>query len=641
MKNVGTMRKASVLLVAVMAIAIAACGSSGSSSTTTSSAGTSSTAAAPAANTVTFAEPPAAPPNYIFPFMGLQFFSVYNSETFQYLMYRPLYWFGDGATPNLNIPLSLASAPVYNSTGDTVTINLDNYKWSDGETVTAQNVMFWMNMLHAEKAQWAGYSAGAIPDDIKSIVINNPEQLTFTLTAPVNNYWFTYNELSQITPMPNAWDITSKSGKPNSGGCAAAPYGSADSQCKAVFTFLSKQAGYDPSNPKAANNSLSTYATNPIWAVEDGPWKLTHFDATGNVTMVPNPSYSGPTNHAIKTFIELPFTSDSSEFNALVGGQVTVGYIPTQDITAPTTNALVSGPNNPRLSNFNLEPLQGWAINYFPYNFNSTGDGGHAGAIFKQLYFRQAVQLLVDQPLYNQKIFKGYSVGTYGPVPSEPANSFVSPAVQANSYYPYNPGKAVALLKDHGWKVVPGGTSTCESPGTAANECGANIPAGAKLAFNLQFSSGVASTTQLMDAEKSSWSQAGINMDLSQASFNSVIGTAVPCTGGKSCSWELENWGAGWIFSPDYYPTGEELFQTGAGSNSGSYSDPVNDANITATNTTQTPLTAYEDYLAQQLPVIYQPNAGNPLYEVQKNLQGFSPASPLQGITPESWSFSS
>ena len=248
--------------------------------------------------TVTWAEPPQAPPNYIFPFMGLAFFSVYNSQTFQYLMYRPLYWFGDGATPNLNIPLSLAAAPTYNSAGNTVTVDLDNYKWSNGETVTAENVMFWMNMLHAEKANWAGYSAGAIPDDIKSIAINNPEQLTFTLTAPVNNYWFTYNELSQITPMPNAWDITAKGGAPNSGGCAAAPYGTADKQCKAVYTFLSKQSGYDPSNPKAANNSLSTYATSPIWAVVDGPWKLTKFDASGNVTFVPNPAYSGPVKPA-------------------------------------------------------------------------------------------------------------------------------------------------------------------------------------------------------------------------------------------------------------------------------------------------------------------------------------------------------
>jgi peptide/nickel transport system substrate-binding protein len=589
--------------------------------------------------TATWAEAPQTPPNYIFPFMSLAFFSVNNSQQFQFLMYRPLYWFGDGATPNLNLSLSLAAQPTYDNTANTVTVDLNNYKWSNGETVTAENVMFWMNMLHAEKANWAGYSPGTIPDNVKSIVINNPEQLTFTLTAPVNNYWFTYNELSQITPMPNAWDITAKGGAPNSGGCAAAPYGTADAQCKAVYTFLSKQSGYDPSNPKAANNSMSTYATNPIWQVVDGPWKLTHFDAEGNVTFVPNPTYSGPVKPTVSKFVELPFTSDSAEFNALVGGKVNVGYLPTQDITKGTTNALKPGPNNPRLTNFNLDPSYGWAINYFPYNFNSTGDGGNAGPIYKQLYFRQAVQYLVDQPLYNKKIFKGYSVGTYGPVPSQPSNSFVSTLVEDNPY-PYNPGKAVTLLKEHGWKVVPGGTSTCQSPGAAANECGAGIKKGAKLAFNLQYSSGVTSTTELMNAEKSSWEQAGISMSLSQASFNTVIGNAVPCkAGSKGCSWELENWGAGWIFSPDYYPTGEEIFQTGAGSNSGSYSDTTNDANIVATDTTQTPLTTYENYLAEQLPVIYQPNAGNPLYEIQKNLSGFTPPSPLDGITPESWRF--
>jgi peptide/nickel transport system substrate-binding protein len=330
MKFAGTIRRLVGVGIAVTAM---------SAATLALAPASVSGAATSTPTTATWAEPPQAPPNYIFPFMSLAFFSVYNSEQFQYLMYRPLYWFGDGATPNLNLPLSLAAAPTYNNTANTVTVDLNNYKWSNGETVTAENVMFWMNMLHAEKANWAGYSAGAIPDDVKSIVINNPEQLTFTLTAPVNNYWFTYNELSQITPMPNAWDITAKGGAPNSGGCAAAPYGTADAQCKAVYTFLSKQAGYDPSNPKAANNSLSTYATNPIWQVVDGPWKLSHFDAEGNVTFVPNPTYSGPVKPTLTKFIELPFTSDSAEFNALVGGKVNVGYLPTQDITKGTTTS--------------------------------------------------------------------------------------------------------------------------------------------------------------------------------------------------------------------------------------------------------------------------------------------------------------
>src|ERR1700676_4729313 len=87
---------------------------------------TPATSGAATPTTATWAEPPQLPPNYIFPFMGLAFFSVYNSQQFQYLMYRPLYWFGEGATPNLNLSLSLAASPTYSSSGATVTVDLDN-----------------------------------------------------------------------------------------------------------------------------------------------------------------------------------------------------------------------------------------------------------------------------------------------------------------------------------------------------------------------------------------------------------------------------------------------------------------------------------------------------------------------------------
>jgi len=119
--------------------------------------------------------------------------------------------------------------------------------------------MFWMNMLHSEKSNWAAYSAGTLPDDVKSIVVNSPTQLTMNLTGAVNSYWFTYNELSQITRCPSLGHHRHRWG-PGSGGCANAPFGTVDTQCAAVYTFLSKQAGYDPANPTATNNSLSTYA---------------------------------------------------------------------------------------------------------------------------------------------------------------------------------------------------------------------------------------------------------------------------------------------------------------------------------------------------------------------------------------------
>jgi peptide/nickel transport system substrate-binding protein len=584
---------------------------------------------------VTWAEPPSAVPNYIFPFMSLAFFSVTNLSQFQQLMYRPLYWFGNNGTASIQPSLSLAAVPKYSNNNQTVVINLKSYKWSNGEAVNATDVMFWMNMMHAEKANWAAYAPGTIPDNIKSITVNSPTELTFQMTGSYNPLWLTYNQFSQITPLPVAWDITAQGGAPGSGGCSSAAYGTADTACAAVYTYLSKQAGYDPANPSGANNSLATYATNPLWQVVDGPWHLTTFDASGDVTMEPNPSYSGPVKPTIAQFKEVPFTSDSAEYNSLVAGDLDFGYLPTQDITAAAKSPLVAGANNPRLSSYTLAPLYLYGINYFPYNFNSTGDNGNAGAIFSQLYIRQAFQYLVDQPLFNNKVFKGYAVPTYGPVPVLPP-TYADSAEAANPY-PYSVSKAKALLTGHGWTVVPNGTSTCTDPGTGSNQCGGTIPKGAALNFNLQYATGTTWITQLMTTEKSSWAQVGINISLSSASFDTVLGIAVPCTGGASCGWELQDWGGGWEFSPDYYPTGEEIFSTGAGSNSGSYSNATNDANTKATDDSDTNLDTYQNFLAKDLPVIWQPNPAYEMSEISSKLHGTTPQNVFGYLTPENW----
>jgi peptide/nickel transport system substrate-binding protein len=595
-----------------------------------------SSASAAVSTTATWAEEPGTAPDYIFPFMSLAFFSVSNVNQFQDLMFRPLYWFGQGATPDLDTALSLAETPVYSNNGQTVTVDLKSYRWSDEEAVDATDVLFWMNMLHAEKANWAAYVPGGlnIPDDVTGVTIDSPTQLTFRLTQPFNDDWFTDNQLSQITPLPVAWDITAAKAAPGSGGCSSAAYGTADAACAAVYTFLSSQAGYDPSNPQAANDALSTYATNPLWQVVDGPWHLTGFDARGDVTFKPNPSYSGPVKPTIKSFSELPFSSDSAEFHALVGGRVDVGYLPTQDVTASTSNPLRTGPNNPQLANFTIAPLYGWSIDYVPYNFDSTGDDGAAGKIFRQLYFRQAMQYLVDQPLYVAQLSHGYGVGTYGPVPVVPANRFASALEKANPYR-YDPAKAESLLTRHGWEIVPNGTSTCQRAGAGPADCGAGVPKGAKLAFNLQYARGAILTADTMNAEKSSWASIGINVSLSSASFGTVIANATPCPTG--CSWELQNSGVGWIFDPDYYPTGEEIFSTFAGANSGDYSDPTNDKNAEATDVSPVNLTTYENYLAEQLPVIFQPNYVTSLTEIRNGLRGITPQNVFGQLNPENW----
>ena len=106
-----TLRSRYRLGVCLVAIALAgtACANSSGGSTTP--------AANPpgkAADTATFALPPNTVPNWIWPFAPLANFSLTNSGTFQWLMYRPLYWFGDSTGgPAINPGLSLANPVSY------------------------------------------------------------------------------------------------------------------------------------------------------------------------------------------------------------------------------------------------------------------------------------------------------------------------------------------------------------------------------------------------------------------------------------------------------------------------------------------------------------------------------------------------
>ena len=219
-------------------------------------------------------------------------------------------------------------------------------------------------------------------------------------------------------------------------------------------------------------------------------------------------------------------------------------------------------------------------------------------------------------------------------MPVLPANSYAS-AAEKNNPYPYDPAKAAADLKDNGWKVVPNGTDTCIKPGTAKGDCGAGIKKGTPLTLNLQVASGSTPLTQEVTAEKSAWSSDGINVNVTYASFNTVIGNATACP--KGCSWEMEDWGGGWTFAPDYYPSGEDLFSLGSVADYGDYDNATNQKLIEATDDTNVSLTKWENYLAKQLPDVWQPNEAYTILETQKGLTGTTPQNVYTALTPENW----
>jgi peptide/nickel transport system substrate-binding protein len=434
----------------------------------------------------------------------------------------------------------------------------------------------------------------------------NASTVVFHLDKAYSQTWFLYNELSQITPMPqHAWDKTSTSGKIGN-------YTTTTAGAKAVFNYLSTQA-----------KSLATYASNPLWQVVDGPFKLKTFETTGFTVFVPNPKYSGAVKASYAQLTLLPYTTDAAEFNALRAGSIDYGYTPPQDSSQiPVIKS----------QGYSSSPWIGWSINYFPMNMNNPT----VGPIFKQLYFRQAFQEMVNQPIDVKKALYGYGYPTYGPVPIQPKSNLSTPQ-EASNPYPYSPSKSAALLKSHGWTVVPGGVTTCAKPGTAATDCGAGITKGEKLSFNLQYNNGFTYVTQFMLQLKSNLAQDGIQLALTTAPFNTILANATPCKG-ATCTWQMENWGQGWSYGPDYYPTGESIFETASNINEGSYSNPVNDANINATHTVTgtAVLYKYENYLAQQLPVVWQPNPDFQISEISNKLTGVS-QSPLLNYTPEFW----
>ena len=356
-------------LAAVAAVAAAGLAAASCSSTANPGSPGAGTGAVAKGGTATIALPAGVTYSNIFPFYGVTEASVYNLQ-FQYLLFRPLYMFGNNTDSSVavNYPLSTASPPQYSNGGKTVVVNMKGWKWSDGESVDAKSLIFFLNMAEAEKANWYGYSKGLLPDDLVSYKATGPNQVTFQLNKAYSSLWFTYNQLGELKPMPMAWDVTSLTGKPNSGGCVADSQADNWAKCKAVYTFLTAQSKIP-----------ATYASSRLWSVVDGPWKLTSFSTTGNVTIVPNKAYSGSPKPKLSAVKFLPYTADTTEYTALKTGQLNVGYVPSADLPQRPANSVLPAdqPAGQRLQpaavlllRHHLRPAQ---LQQFPDRASSSG----------------------------------------------------------------------------------------------------------------------------------------------------------------------------------------------------------------------------------------------------------------------------
>ena len=166
--------------------------------------------------TAYFAEQPLSPPTYIFPLISGQYLHRgQHQQPPDPALPAARTGTGTGGNTAIDYRLSIGNPPVYSDGNRVVTITLKHYVWSDGESVSAP----------ATSGSGSTCSRPTRPTGRPTFLAGSrttwcpgrrsaPRTIRLRLNASYNPFWFTYNELSQITPLPIAWDRTSLAGRP-------------------------------------------------------------------------------------------------------------------------------------------------------------------------------------------------------------------------------------------------------------------------------------------------------------------------------------------------------------------------------------------------------------------------------------------
>ena len=570
--------------------------------------------------TVTWACAPGFPPAVIFPFTPAERMGTRNILEFQALMYRTLYYFGSDGTPEVDDANSIGEPPMWSEDGLTVTVRVKPWKWSNGETLCADNVLFWVNLMKVKGARYGEYVPGYFPDNLTSYGKLAEDTCYFTFDKVYSRRWVLMNQLSTITPLPKSWDRTA-AGPANASGDLA--------DVEAVYEFLMAEQG---DIVEEGNEHRTRWADSPIWSTVSGPWRLQSYTVDGVVTFVPNEHYSGPNKPHLDVFRQIPMQSDEQEYRLLQAGPdaIQVGYLPLSFATGQTSDPTAGGAN-PLAEHYTLVPQVAYCIRYTSLNFNNPTV---VGKLFAQTYLRQALQSTLDQDSAVRDIYQGYAYRQNGPVPMFPVTDLVSPRQRDRAWpLPFDVDHARRLLSDHGWD-----TSTTPAVCVDPAKAGEGVPLGTKLSLLLRYVEGRPALTRLMNRYRDDAAKAGIELRLQEVYGSILVAEDAPCypTEETPCRWEMCCWNGGWLY---HHPSGEILFGTDAGGNFGHYHDPVADELIerTVTSDDLDVLYEYQDFIAEQVPVIFNPNFPIRLFEVANNLRGFEPVNPFGMINPENW----
>ncbi len=529
-------------------------------------------------------------------------------------LWLPLYFEGKGSDPVIDYARSLADPPVYSDGDRTITIKLRHYVWSDGKPVTTRDIQFFFNIYKAGESKIATYVPGEFPDNITRVDYPSATTFVIHLDRSYSEQWYTDNQLVNIVPMPQqSWDRESTGG----------PVGGFDltsAGATKVFNFLYGQS-----------EQLSSYASNPLWKVVDGPFTVTSYDSvTGRTELTPNDSYDGPDRARLAHVILEDFPSAAAEVDALRSGEVDYGYIPYSDY------GLVG-----------YFQSHGYTVAPWAPDYEQSVEVGFTskvyGPLVDQLYIRQALQHLVNENLYLKTTLDGVGQLTYGPVPNIPGSPYVSPA-EHHDPYPYSIAAARSLLGAHGWKAGANGVMVCERPGTKANECGARIDKGRSLTLALSFTiTDLVELASQAEAFQTAAKSAGIQINLDPQSATTQYSLDGVCPPGP-CNYALALYP---LWFTDYgdlaiLPTLEQQFAKGNYYGGGYYS-PTAQQLIEAAeeHSGLSYLYRLENYIATNEAAIWWPTGDNQISVVSDRLKGWSPQLAFGNITPNEWYFQS
>ena len=305
--------------------------------------------------------------------------------------------------------------------------------------------------------------------------------------------------------------------------------------------------------------------------VVDGPYKLQSFVNGRYIRFEANPLYSGHKPQV--RFFEMRFyTTAQAEFAALKTGELQIGQISPELYPARRLLAHLKS----------IRTYGGYSIQRIMLNMREPDV-----AFFRDVKVRQALEAAIDQPYIIHTLYHGLASKAYGPVPSEPPTYLSPTARKLTAADLYDPKRAARLLDEAGWKLVDG----------------VREKDGKTLHFTLRAAPANSAVAQVIARN---WEALGIRVNLRTEPFNTLVGTLYD---------HKAHWQAiimGWIYGPNFYPTGEGLFNTGGGNNKGGFSSARLDALISASTREPgvQPLYRYEDAAHRLLPVLFIPWPG-------------------------------